>query len=176
MKWKLEKVVYLGLGAVIALISLGLGSIRGVSVDAQSNAQADRELRIQQLRARLAPALSLSLEELQLALSIKVHERFNGASIIADDGEQTFLGKIERTFAINSIFNKVGRYGSEVGLKSIWNEVGRYGSAVTMHSPFNEITSSPPFIVKNGKVIGRLTVNDVLPGAVDPNWLKVFYK
>lgn len=176
MKQKLEKVLYMGLGAVIVLISFGLGTIQNDSVDAQFDSQADRESRIRQLRDRLAPALSLSLEELQLALSIKVHDRFNGASIIADDGEQTFLGKIETTFAINSIFNKVGHYGSEVGLKSIWNEVSRYGSEVAMHSPFNEITLSPPFIVKNGKVIGRLTVNDGLPGTVDPNWLKVFYK
>ena len=141
-----------------------------------TSAQDNQELRVKQLSARLAPALELSLEELQLALSIKVHERFNGASIIADDGEQSFLGKIDSAVAINSIFNKVGRYGSEVASKSIWNKVGLYGSEVSMYSPFNEITLSPPFIVKNNKVIGRLTVNDIVPGAVDPNWLKVFYK
>lgn len=141
-----------------------------------TSAQDNQELRVKQLRVRLAPALELSLEELQLALSIKVHERFTGASIIADDGEQSFLGKIDSTVAINSIFNKVGRYGSEVASKSIWNKVGLYGSEVSMYSPFNEITLSPPFIVRNNKVIGRLTVNDIVPGAVDPNWLKIFYK
>lgn len=138
---------------------------------AQENTEFNKELRI-----RLAPALELSLEELQLALSIKVHEKFDSASIIADDGKQTFLGKIDNAVAINSIFNEVGLYGSEVAVHSIWNEVGLYGSEVAIHSPFNEITPSPPFIVKNEKVIGRLTVNDMLLGAVDPNWLKVFYK
>ena len=140
------------------------------------SAQENRESKIKQLRARLAPALELSLEELQLALSIKVHETFNGASIIADDGEQTFLGKIDSAVASDSIFNEFGRYGSEFGAKSIWNEFGRYGSEFATYSPFNEFTSSPPFIVKSGKVIGHLTVNDALHGAVDPNWLKMFYK
>ncbi len=141
-----------------------------------ASAQEDRESRIKRLKARLAPALTLSLEELQLALSIKVHERFDGASIIADDDEKTFLGKIGSAVAGDSIFNEVGRHGSEVASKSIWNEVGRYGSEVARHSPFNEVTSSPPFIVKNGKVLGRLTVNDVLRSAVDPDWLKTYYK
>ena len=141
-----------------------------------ASAQENRESRAKQLRARLAPALELSLEELQLALSIKVHEIFNGASVITDDGEQTFLGKIDSAAVSDSIFNEFGRYGSEFGAKSIWNEFGRYGSEFSTYSPFNEFTSSPPFIVKNGKVIGHLTVNDVLQGAVDPNWLKMFYK
>jgi hypothetical protein len=141
-----------------------------------ASAQEDQESRVKRLKARLAPALALSLEELKIALSIKVHERFDGASIIADDGEKTFLGKIDSSVAGDSIFNEVGRHGSEVSSQSIWNEVGRYGSEVARHSPFNAVTSSPPFIVKGGRVIGRLTVNDVLPGAVDPDWLKSFYR
>lgn len=141
-----------------------------------ASAQENRESRIEQLRIRLAPALELSLEELQFALSIKVHETFNGASVIADDGEQTFLGKIDSTTAGDSIFNEFSRYGSEFGAKSIWNEFGRYGGEFSTYSPFNEFTSSPPFLVKSGKVIGHLTVNDLLQGAVDPDWLKIFYK
>ncbi len=139
-------------------------------------AQEDRTLKMKQLRARLAPALALSLEELQFALSIKVHETFNGASIIAADHERTFLGKIDNAFTNDSIFNKFGPYGSEFAAESIWNRFGRYGSKFSVHSPFNDLTSSAPFIVKNGKVIGILTVNQALPGAVDPNWLQTFYK
>ena len=111
-----------------------------------------------------------------MALSIKVHEKYDGASIIADDDKRTFLGKIADSVSSDSIFNDVGRYGSDVASESIWNDVGQYGSDVATYSPFNNVTSSPPFIVKNRKVIGRLTVNDVLPGAVDPNWLKTYYK
>lgn len=139
-------------------------------------AQGDRESRVERLRARLEPALKLSLEELQLALSIKVHEIFDGASVIANDGEQSFLGKIESAVIGDSIFNEFGRYGSEFATKSIWNEFGRYGSEFATHSPFNEFTSSPPLIMRDGKVIGYLTVNELLEGAVDPSWLKMFYK
>lgn len=39
-----------------------------------ASAQEDRDSRIKSLRVRLAPALALSFEDLQLALSIKVHE------------------------------------------------------------------------------------------------------
>ncbi|MBM3877026.1 MAG: hypothetical protein FJ386_09945 [Verrucomicrobia bacterium] len=148
-----------------------LGGIVSFSV-----AQDNRQAKMAELKAKLAPALSLSIEELQLALSIKVHERFDGASIIADDDESTFLGKISNEVASDSIFNDVGRYGSVVSSTSIWNQVGRFGGEVARHSPFNRVSSSPPLIVKDGKVIGRLTVNKVIRGAVDPNWLKTYYK
>lgn len=150
---------------------VALGGLVSFSV-----AQENREARNAELKARLAPALSLSLEELQVALSIKVHERFDGASIIADDEEHTFLGKMSNEVATDSIFNDVGRYGSKVSPTSIWNEVGRFGGQVGRYSPFNQVSSSPPLIVKDEKVVGRLTVNRVIRGAVDPNWLKTFYK
>lgn len=150
---------------------VALGAIVSFSV-----AQENREAKTAELKARLAPALNLSLEELQVALSIKVHERFDGVSIIADDDENTFLGKISNEVASDSIFNDVGRYGSEVSSTSIWNKVGRFGSEVARLSPFNQVSSSPPLIVKGGKVVGRLTVNKVIRGAVNPNWLRTFYK
>src|ERR1035437_260930 len=150
---------------------VALGAIVSFSV-----AQENREAKTAELKARLAPALSLSLEELQVALSIKVHERFDGASIMADDDEHTLLGKISNEVASDSIFNDVGRYGSEVSSTSVWNKVGRFGSEVARLSPFNLVSSSPPLIVKDNKVVGRLTVNKVIRGAVDPNWLRTFYK
>lgn len=136
----------------------------------------NRDSMSDELKTRLQPALALSIEELQLALSIKVHAKFDQAHIVADDGESTFLGKITNPLANDSIFNEIGRHGSELASESIWNDIGRYGSKISKYSPFNEITSSPPYIVKNGQSIGRLTVNDYVPGAVDPNWLKSFYK
>ena len=139
-------------------------------------AQESREEQVARLKAKIAPALNLSIGELQLALSIKVHEKYNGASIIADDGERTFLGMIGNETERDSIFNDIGQHGGEIARHSIWNEIGRYGGAISRHSPFNEFSSSPPFIVKNGKVIGRLTVNKFIAGAVDPFWLRSFYK
>ena len=141
-----------------------------------ASAQETQESKVKRLRARLSPALAFSLEDLKLALSIKVYDTFDGASVVADDSEHTFLGKIEDALKGDSIFNKFGRYGSEFATQSIWNKFGRYGSEFATHSSFNRFTTSPPFIVKNGNVIGRLTVNKALPGGVNPDWLKTFYK
>ena len=52
---------------------------------------------------------------------------------------------------------------------------GQFGGEYSSHSPFNEYSSNPPLIVKNGRVIGRLTVNKYLAGAVDPNLLKMHF-
>lgn len=147
-----------------------------VAVTAYAAWGGDREDRIETIKARLAPALDLSFEELQLALSIKVHQTFDGASVLANDDDETYLGKIDNPVVGESIFSKVGQYGSKFASKSIWNEFGRFGGEIARYSPFNEISSSSPYIVKDGKVIGRLTVNDSVRGAVDPNWLKTFYK
>ena len=88
--------------------------------------------------------------------------------MVAQDGQ--YLGKIESPYAIDSILNVDGLYGSEYSTTSIWNEYGMYGGEYSLYSPFNEYTSSPPYIMKDGKVIGLLTVNEYLAGAVNP-WL-----
>jgi hypothetical protein len=93
-----------------------------------------------------------------------------GASIIADDGE--FLGKLTSAIDAESIFNDIGKYGSDISSKSIWNDIGKYGSNISRLSPFNDITSTPPAIVKRGQVIGYLTVNKIMRGAVNPYVLK----
>lgn len=128
------------------------------------------------LKARLAPALDLSISELTIALSLKIHEKFDGASVIADDGENTFLGKISSNLSPDSIFNTIGIHGSDIASTSIWNDIGRFGGTISRCSPFNDMSSTPPLIVKNGEVIGKLTVNDMVAGAVDPNLLKCLYK
>ena len=90
-----------------------------------------------------------------------------GAQLIADDGK--FLGKITwNDFASDSIFNSVGRYGSDVSAESIWNEVSQYGSDVSSYSPFNSVASTPPRIIKGDKVVGYLTLNDGKAKAISP--------
>lgn len=93
-----------------------------------------------------------------------------GASVIADDGE--FLGKITTSSSSQSIFNEYGSFGSEYGAKSIWNSYGKYGGEYSRQSPFNKYTSTPPALVKGGEVIGYLTVNRSIRGAVNPFLLK----
>ena len=93
-----------------------------------------------------------------------------GASVIADDG--TFLGKLTSEYSSDSILNEYGTYGSPYSSNSIWNEYGQYGGAYSSLSPFNAYTSTPPILVKRGKVIALLTVNKSLRGALNPYIVK----
>lgn len=96
-------------------------------------------------------------------------EIIDGAKIIADDGK--YLGKICSAFDSESIINEFGTYGNEFNSNSIWNQFGTYGNEYSNLSPFNEFTSTPPMIIKDGKVIGYLTKNKNLRNAVDPHIL-----
>lgn len=95
-----------------------------------------------------------------------------GASIIAQDDDGTFLGTLTNELNSNSIFNDIGTYGSDISSNSIWNDIGTFGSDISSYSPFNDITSTPPMIVKNGKIIGYLTVNEIIYGGISPHILK----
>ncbi len=89
-----------------------------------------------------------------------------GATIVAKDG--TFLGTVGSKYDSNSIFNEYGSYGGKYSSKSIFNEYGTYGSKYGTNSVFNEYSSDPPRIVFNGSVIGYLSVNRYLSGAINP--------
>src|SRR5690606_35754495 len=97
-----------------------------------------------------------------------------GASIIAQDDDRTFLGTLTNELNSNSIFNEIGIYGSDISSNSIWNDIGIFGSDISSYSPFNDITSTPPMIIKNGKIIGYLTVNDFISSGISPDILKAF--
>lgn len=94
----------------------------------------------------------------------------SGASVIADDGK--FLGKLTSQYSSDSILNEYGTHGSQYSSDSIWNQYGTYGSAYSSLSPFNQYTSTPPVLVKSGKVIARLTANKNLRGALTPYVVK----
>jgi len=136
----------------------------------------EREDAIKRLEKKLKPLVNYSIEELQLALTIKVIQKYQGAKIYSDEEEPQYLGTISDEFDAESIFNEFGRYGSEFSSESIWNDFGTYGSEFSPYSPFNQFSSSSPIIVKGRKIIGRLTVNKFVTGAVDPNWLKSYFK
>jgi len=93
----------------------------------------------------------------------------DGSKVIADDGQ--YLGKICNPFNHESIFNEFGTHGNKFNLNSIWNKFGSYGNQFSKLSPFNKFSTSPPMIIKNGKVIGYLTKNKSLSNAVDPHIL-----
>lgn len=100
----------------------------------------------------------------------------SGAVIIAQDDENTFLGKITSVYDTESIFNDYGTHGSEYSSDSIWNQYGTFGSEYSSYSPFNKYTSTPPMIIKNKKIIGYLSANKSLGSAISPNLLKALCK
>lgn len=102
----------------------------------------------------------------------EVCEAVKGAVIIAQDSDDTYLGKISSSYDSDSIFNEYGKYGSEYSSNSIWNEYGKFGSEYNTYSPHNSYSSSPPRIIKNRKVIGYLTANKSIRASISPNLLK----
>lgn len=96
---------------------------------------------------------------------------FVDAVIVSQEGK--FLGNLSNKYDSNSIFNKYGDHGSKYNSDSIWNKYGDYGGAYGSESAFNKTTSTPPLIIKDRKIIGRLTKNRSLAGAIDPTLLSV---
>lgn len=112
-----------------------------------------------------------------LLLSGSIHANeicavFDGAKLIAQDGESTYLGEIANRYSGDSIFNEYGTYGSEYNSSSIWNKYATFGSEHSSYSPFNKYTGTPPMIVKGGKIIGYLTANKHLAGSISANLLR----
>lgn len=125
---------------------------------------------------RVKPLLKYSIEDLKLALSVKVRETYKGGKIVSDEVEPKFLGVIADKREQNSIFDKFGSHGSEYASESVWNKYSAYGNSFSTNSPFNPISTNPPLIIKDGEVIGRLTVNYTMREAVNPLWLRQFFQ
>jgi hypothetical protein len=100
----------------------------------------------------------------------------NGAVIVAQDSGNSVLGKITNSYDRDSIFNEFGTYGNEFSSHSIWNEFSTLGNKFNSDSPFNEFSSSPPMIIKGGKIIGYLSTNRNIRGSISPNLLKALCK
>ncbi len=93
-----------------------------------------------------------------------------GAAFVAQDG--TFLGKMASELDQDSVLNEFGPHGNEFSSVSIWNELGNYGSEFGSYSAFSEFASSPPLILVNGQVAGRLSVRSDISSAINPYALK----
>ena len=100
----------------------------------------------------------------------------NGAVIIGQDSNKTFLGKVTSSYDSQSIFNEFGTYGNEFSSKSIWNEFSTFGNEFNSNSPFNEFSSSPPMLIKNRKILGYLSANKSIKASISPNLLKALCK
>ncbi|MGQ1469455.1 hypothetical protein ACT4WO_20270 (plasmid) [Acinetobacter baumannii] len=95
-----------------------------------------------------------------------------GSIIISSDSEKKYLGKIASSYDSDSIFNEYGKYGGEYSSNSIWNSYSKYGNEYNSYSPFNEYSLNPPIVIKNNRVIAKLTVNDSISNALNPYVLK----
>ena len=92
--------------------------------------------------------------------------QLEGAKIVSDDGE--YLGTLESRYSSENIFNQYGSFGSKYSSTSIWNRYGTYGSKYSSQSPFNSYSTSPTRIIHGNTIIGYLTVNKFMTGAVNP--------
>ena len=136
----------------------------------------EREAEMKRLEKKIEPLMSYTVEEIQLALTMKIAQKYQGAEIRSDERNWHYLGIIADEFDPESIFNEFGKYGASFYNDSIWNEFGTYGAGFSNYSSTNPFATNPPLIVKDKKVIGRLTVIRTMLDAVDQNWLKLFFK
>lgn len=83
----------------------------------------------------------------------------NGAYLVSQEFNQVYLGFFGNSFASESVNNSFGTYGSSFSSLSVRNTFGNYGSSFGIYSANNNFTSTPPFIVKYGNIIGYLTTN-----------------
>lgn len=91
----------------------------------------------------------------------------DGALVVAQDGRGTVLGSVGDRFGLDSIFNPYSNEGSRFGLDSVNNQYGDFGSRYSDLSARNEFAQQPPMIIMDGEVVGYLTTNKYLPGAIN---------
>ena len=119
-----------------------------------------------------APAPTVSAGGGSYGSSVSLYALDGTSYLVADDG--TFLGDISsNSYASDSICNSYGSYGSKYESNSIRNEYGTYGSKYSNDSAYNKYTSTPPKIIQSRRVVGYLTKNDYLSGAIDPDELLI---
>lgn len=77
----------------------------------------------------------------------------------------------------NSIWNDIGKYGSNISQSSIWNDISIYGSDISQYSPWNDFATYPPVVVdKDGGFYGYLTLNSIKDKKAEFNLALVLYK
>lgn len=100
-------------------------------------------------------------------LYVTKFEQLLGSQLIAGNG--TFLGIVSKDkFDSNSLGNRFGNYGNRYSASSIFNPFSQYGNKYGPYSPFNAYSTSPPTFLKNGRELGRLSVNSMVVNRIDP--------
>ncbi len=119
-----------------------------------------------------AAALFMAVNHAPVRADDSVCVAVKGAAVVAQDGENTFLGKVDNKYSSESIFNKFGTFGSRFSSQSIWNKFSTFGGSYGLHSPHNKFSAEPPMLIKRGKVIGYLSANKTITPSISPNLLK----
>lgn len=141
------------------------------------------------MQQHLRPALIL----LALLSSTASAASLRGAIIVAADG--TFLGTCDGTYGSTSIANEYSQYSGAYGSRSMFNRYSQYGSEYSNYSAFNKYSTNAPYILVadsrllslfanpsyrptpaivqaiQGSGSARVTINQYVVGAVDPNVL-----
>lgn len=94
--------------------------------------------------------------------------RLAGASVFAQDETRTFLGLVAPADDPRSIFNPTGDYGGSEHANSVWNPKGRFGGITDPFSPHNPLSNKPPRIERDGMLVGFLSANGQIHGALEP--------
>ncbi len=89
----------------------------------------------------------------------------DGASIFSADVAPVFLGFFGNSSAANSINNSAGTYGDSSSALSVRNLAGDYGSSSSAVSHLNTGTTTPPFVIKSGRTLFRLSSNTSVLGS-----------
>ena len=88
-----------------------------------------------------------------------------GSFLVAEDKQ--FLGRITTNpYDQESILNAYGPYGSAYSGTSIFNQFSPYGGQYGRFSPYNPYTTTPPTLVINDKVLGKVSANSYVPNHI----------
>jgi hypothetical protein len=98
--------------------------------------------------------------------------QLKGAKVYAQNPEKTYLGDLTGEVKNDSIFNSVGPYGNTLSDTSIWNNLSPFGIQTGEYSAFNPVSKKPPKMVKDGKIIGYITINQSITTRISPGFLK----
>lgn len=91
----------------------------------------------------------------------------NGGILRGADGQ--LLGKINSNkYDRESILNKYGPFGSKYSQTSIFSQYSKYGSKYGPYSVNNPMTSTPPEIIVNGRVVAKVSANPRIQNRISP--------
>ena len=90
--------------------------------------------------------------------------QLEGAYVLGQDDDQTYLGFFGSDSALDSIMNLYGPHGRDFGSDSVRSTYGQFGRDYGSLSANSDYASSPPIIYKFQNQIGYLTVGYKSPG------------